>query len=141
MRPFEPSLGIHLDIWPAQGVRQRTKVSTLTETLALLPELRSFIATKHPGVATTFLITGNGERVAVPPILIDSDACSDASVIQLASRIRQRLEGAEPPTHYSLSRRWGLWDRVTEYRDQSAAFHLVFLFPGKLRDLGSSAEC
>lgn len=133
MRPFKPSVGIHLDMWPATDARQRTPVSTLIETLSLLPDLCGHIDAKHPGMKPTFLVTGNSERISAPAIRIDSDACSDSSVVKLAATVRKGLERPIAPTHFTLSRQWGFWERVRTHWDENEAFHLVFLFPGDLQ--------
>lgn len=133
MRPFQPSIGIHLEMWPATDVRQRTPVSTLMETLSMLPDLCRHIDAKHPGMELTFLVTGNSERMTVPAIRIDSNACSDSSMVKLAAMVRKGLERPIAPTHFTLFRHWGIRERVRTYWDDNEAFHLIFLFPGDLQ--------
>ncbi|MEW1921051.1 hypothetical protein, partial [Pseudarthrobacter oxydans] len=78
-------------------------------------------------------VTGNCERVSAPALHIDSDACSDSSVVKLAAIVRKGLERPIAPTHFTLSRQWGVWERVRTYWDDNEAFHLIFLFPGDLQ--------
>lgn len=129
MRPFEPTLGLHLDIWPAPDRRSRTSVAALVETLSLLPPLCTHMESTHPGISVSFLITSNQQRETLPPVRIDSDACNATSMMGLASKVQKDMNSNHPPTHYSVSRRWGFLTKTERHHDASGAFHFVFLFP------------
>lgn len=129
MRPFRPSLGLHLEIWPAPDRRQRSNVSPLVETLDLLPALISHMESKHSDIALTFLITANSPQRTLPPIRIDSDACETFSLMGLASKIQKDLMQENRPTHYSLVRSWGVRNKVVRYYDATDIMDFVFLFP------------
>lgn len=129
LRPFEPSIGIHLDIWPKLGFRSRGESVDLSDTLLLLPELSELLSTTHPNVKAAFLVTSNSERVQLPPALIDADACSEATMVKLSTNVRKDIVLPTPHTHFTVSRRWGLWSKISAFRDSSAAFHMVHLFP------------
>lgn len=129
LRPFEPSVGIHLDIWPKPGLRSRGESVDLSDALLLLPELSALVATSHPNVKATFLVTANSERVQLPPVHIDADACSEATMVKLSAKVRKDIALPTPHTHFVVSRRWGICSKISIFRDSSAAFDMVFLFP------------
>lgn len=131
MRPFQPTAGIHFDLWPAADRRPRTKVATLVEALDTLPQLCQHMASEHPSVKLSFLVTGNAERIAIPHLSIDSDACDAESMISLAGRVQKDLAKGNGATHYTVTRKWGLWTKIERHTDPTGAFHLVFGFPNR----------
>lgn len=128
-RPFSPSAGLHLELWPAPGLRERSAVAPLMETLQMLPDLTQFLGSEHPGVKFSFLITSDGARSHFPHIQVDSDACSEGSMVRLVKKVSKGLGQADPPSHLILSRHWGVREKIQEFHDAQDAFRLVFLFP------------
>ncbi|MDJ0316038.1 hypothetical protein [Arthrobacter antibioticus] len=129
LRPFEPTIGIHLDIWPRSGLRSRTDSGDLADTLLQLPMLASKISHSHHNILATFLLTSNGNQIQLPPVRVDADVCSEATMVRLATVIAKGMASPTPYTHYIVTKRWGIRPKISRYRDSSAAFHTVFLFP------------
>lgn len=129
LRPFVPTVGIHLDIWPKRGMRSRKETTDLSDTLFLLPELSAVIRAKHHNILASYLVTANSERGQLPPVRVDADACSEATMVKLAAAIDKNVSLPDPPTHYLVTKRWGIFPKISVFRDRSGAFSTVFRFP------------
>lgn len=129
MRPFRPSVGIHLDIWPTTEVRSRGNWASLMEVLETLPSLIDEIQIRHPGVTVSILVTQNDRLQHMPALRIDGNACSDRSMFSLILKVKKDQKLALSPTHYWLSRSWGLRNKATSYSNKADAFYFVHLFP------------
>lgn len=129
LRPFDPSVGVHLDIWPKKGLRNRGDSADLSDVLLLLHPLSVELSSSHSGVKTSFLVTGNTERVNLPPVQVDGDACSEASMVKLSARIRKDIAHPNSHTHFVMSNHLGIWPKISAFNDNDAAFRMVHLFP------------